>query len=146
MPRPESKPRMKIRLLALMPLLVVAAACATSSATGGSPSPSPSESSVGRTNLTVVIEPGFIANPTPRTYHLTCQPPGGTVSDPAAACAALPAAASLLAPHTPCVRPDTGGEDIVGTFQGRSVDVKLGGCDEDRALWQRLVMVLGIPS
>jgi hypothetical protein len=137
---------MSRRLLApAILLLLLGAACATSSATGGAPSPS-GTAPPPKTDLTVIIQPGFIANPTPKTFRIACDPPSGTVPDPARACAALPAAANLFAPHTPCVAPDTGTEEIVGTYRGQQVDIRLAGCDADATIWQGIVRVLGIPT
>lgn len=137
---------MSRRLLAPALLLLLAgAACASSSATGGTPSP-PAASPPPKTDLTVIIQPGFIANPTPKTFRITCDPPRGTVPDPAAACAALPGASALFVPHTPCVVMDTGSEEVVGIYRGRQIDIRFGGCDADAAVWQRIVRVLGLPS
>ena len=118
-------------------------ACAGSSSVGGSPGPASSPPGL-QADLTVILQPGFIANPTPRTYRLTCRPAGGTVPAPADACARLPAASDLFGPRSPCVAPDTGTEEVVGTFRGRPVDLRFGGCDADREAWQRLARVLGI--
>jgi hypothetical protein len=79
-------------------------------------------------------------------YTLRCDPPGGTVTDPAAACARLTAGASLFGPlpaHVACpmIMADAGRATVTGTYFGQRVHESLvdGGCDLSR--WGKLKQV-----
>ncbi len=81
-------------------------------------------------------------------YTLRCDPAGGTVSDPAAACARLLAGASLFGPlpaHVACpaIMVNAGRATLTGTFLGAPVHetIVAGGCDIGR--WAKLKQVLG---
>lgn len=85
--------------------------------------------------------------------ELTCDPPGGTVPDPAGLCSKLAADDAMLSPPAltgtcagaPGIPPDVG---IHGTFQGRSVRIySLRSCDgpAERALVaERWYRALGV--
>lgn len=102
----------------------------------------------GPTALEVELWPAGEGQGASVTATLTCDPPGGDLPDPAAACAALAAEADALGP----VPPDTactelyGGPEqarITGTLDGEPVDASLSranGCEIDR--WERLLPLL----
>jgi hypothetical protein len=126
-------------------LAVVTTACggaATSAGGSGAPSSSPP----GRTDLSIIVTPGFIKGPPVRRYRLTCDPPGGTVPDPAAACSGLESSPELLPQASPCLTPDVGKATVSGVFRGRPVHLRFGMCGTDRAEWARLASVLGVPA
>jgi hypothetical protein len=119
-------------LLAL--LLLVACGGADDAADGGA----------GATALAIAVWPAGEGAGAAVTATLTCDPAGGDLTDPAAACAALEAEADALEP----VPPDTactllyGGPEqarITGTIDGEPVEAVLSrvdGCQIDR--WERL--------
>lgn len=119
-------------LLAL--LLLVACGGADDAADGGA----------GATALAIAVWPAGEGEGAAVTATLTCDPAGGDLPDPAAACAALEAEADALEP----VPPDTactllyGGPEqarITGTIDGEPVEAVLSrvdGCQIDR--WERL--------
>jgi hypothetical protein len=87
----------------------------------------------------------FSGSPTVAAAHytLTCDPAGGTVSDPAAACARLMRGTSLFGPlpvHVACpmIMIDAGSATVTGTYLGRLVHETIvdGGCDISR--WAKL--------
>jgi hypothetical protein len=102
----------------------------------------------GATALAVELWPAGEGQGTAVTATLTCDPAGGDLPDPAAACAALAAEADALEP----VPPDTactelyGGPEqarITGSLDGAPVDASLSrtnGCEIDR--WERLLPLL----
>jgi hypothetical protein len=76
-------------------------------------------------------------------YKLRCDPAGGTVADPAAACAKLMRGISLFGPlpaHVACpmIMANAGRATVTGTYLGRPVHETLvdGGCDLIR--WAKL--------
>jgi hypothetical protein len=80
-------------------------------------------------------------------YTLRCEPPGGTASNPAAACARLLAGTSLFAPQPghmlcPMIMASAGRATVTGTYFGKPVHVTIvdGGCD--LSLWAKLKAVL----
>jgi hypothetical protein len=118
------------------------------SATGG-PSSSPSAASssgpattaTAKTSLVV----SFSGSPTIAAAHytLTCDPAGGTVTDPATACARLLRGTSLFGPlprHVACpmIMVDAGNATVTGRYFGRPVHETIvdGGCDLSR--WAKL--------
>lgn len=102
----------------------------------------------GATALQIELWPAGEGRGAAVTATLTCDPAGGELPDPAAACAALAAEAAALEP----VPPDTactelyGGPEqarITGTLDGAPVDASLSrvnGCEIDR--WERLLPLL----
>jgi hypothetical protein len=87
-----------------------------------------------------------------RELELRCDPPAGTVPDPAGACAALGAVEDPFAPvpaATACTEIYGGPQVIMvrGTWSGRSVDARFSrvdGCEIER--YDRLVGALGIAA
>lgn len=132
--------------LALLGLTLGATACASggSASSGGGGSGSPSPSPAGRTDLRIVVTPGFVKGPPVRQYRLTCHPPGGTVPDPATACDALASSPDLLTQASPCLTPDVGKATVTGVFRGRPVHLRFGMCGTDRGEWATLAAVLGV--
>lgn len=137
-------------LLLLSLAAVVCAACGTSSGPGAAPSASTSPGSPsgtpGGTSLTITVRESPQA--APQTWTLTCDPPGGTHPDPAAACAQL---AALPAPFAPvpkdmaCTQIYGGPQTatVTGTYRGRPVNAVFGrtdGCQISR--WDRHADVL----
>ncbi len=82
----------------------------------------------------------------PAHFTLRCEPAGGTVRDPAAACAKLLAGTDIFAPkpaHVMCpmILADAGRAYVTGTYLGRTVHESIvdGGCDLSR--WAKLRQV-----
>jgi Subtilisin inhibitor-like len=147
----SSPTRRGLALAALFAMLaLVASACAgasgsgSRSGSGSGGSGSASSSPPGRTDLRIVVTPGFVKGPPVRQYRLTCDPPGGTVPDPAAACDALASSPELLTQSSPCLTPDVGKATVSGVFRGRPVHLRFGMCGTDRGQWARLASVLGV--
>jgi Subtilisin inhibitor-like len=125
---------MHARIAALLALTALAAGCGGGSGASSSPGP---------TRLVITVFPGFVANAHVTRYTLTCRPAGGSVTDPAAACAALEAAPSLLRSPAGCTVAiaDAGSERVTGTLDGRPVRLTLpGGCRR----WTALRAALGL--
>lgn len=86
------------------------------------------------------------------TWTLSCDPPGGTHPDPAAACAAIDAAIAPFAPVPPdmmCTQQYGGPETatITGTWRGHPVDASYTGTDGcEIARWGKLAVVFGAGS
>jgi hypothetical protein len=87
-------------------------------------------------------------NVVPYSRTLRCDPDGGTVPDPAAACAQLFADPSLLEPQPvghvvacPMILASSGRAVVDGTYLGRHVDETIvdGGCDLQR--WAELLRI-----
>lgn len=95
--------------------------------------------------LEIVIRPGLIANAQLHRYRLTCQPAGGNLPDPAAACAALARRPRLLDPLPNCskVIPDTGSKMVTGSFAGRHVVLTFA-CPRGGVRWGKLALALGL--
>ena len=117
-------------------LLLAAAACGTGAGgTGGTSA----------LTVTVVDAPGAA----PRTWTLTCDPPGGDHPRPAEACAAIDAAPDPFAPVPPdraCTMIYGGPQTatVTGTWRGQRVDAsyrRTDGCEIAR--WEALSAVLG---
>jgi Subtilisin inhibitor-like len=127
-------------------------ACVTT-ACGWAAYPLASQSAVaGRTRLTIELHPNGLGR-TPVVRHtLRCQPAGGTLPHPAAACAALlrlahpfasvpggvACATIVLGPQVALVR---------GTLRGTPVATRLSrqdSCQNER--WTRVARALGLPS
>ena len=95
-------------------------------------------SSDARTDLTVVVRSAPGAHP--RSYELTCDPPGGDHPDPEAACRLLDGMAHPFAPlrtDRACTEIYGGPQTarVTGTYRGRSVDAEFkrtDGCEISR--------------
>lgn len=107
-----------------------------------SPQPPAPGAAAGETDLTVVVDDGSGAT---KTWRLTCDPPGGTHPDPAAACEALAARGETALPPVPpdrmCTQQYGGPEtaQVTGTWRGRTVSArfaKTNGCEIGR--WNAL--------
>lgn len=125
---------MHARVAAFLALTALAAGCGGGSGASSSPGP---------TRLVITVYPGFVANVHTTRYTLTCRPAGGSVADPAAACAALEAAPSLLRSPSGCsvAIADAGSERVTGTLDGRPVHLVFpGGCRR----WPALRAALGL--
>jgi hypothetical protein len=158
--RSTTHPRQALRALVLAVALGGAAACGgdvttttspgagggagtPSGATAATPTPGATATAgtAGPARLQVVVDTGAGA---PTTWQLTCEPPGGTHPDPAAACAALAAGAGALEPPAKdqqCTQLYGGPQTAVvtGTWQGRAVRADLSredGCQVAR--WRAL--------
>lgn len=134
--------------LALASLVLVG--CAQQQSPGATPTttPHPSASPSGGTSLTITVREAPTA--APQSWTLTCNPPGGTHPDPAAACAQL---AALPAPFAPtpkgmaCTQIYGGPQTatVTGTYRGQPVDARFSrtdGCEISR--WDRVSAVLVI--
>ncbi len=98
-------------------------------------------------SLTATLYPANNGAP-PAQFTLRCDPTGGTVADPAAACAQLLADPGVLAPpsgHLVCPMILASGSRVVvyGTYLGKQVNetIRDGGCDLSR--WVVLRQVFG---
>ncbi len=87
-------------------------------------------------------------NGMPYSLTLSCDPDGGTVADPATACAQLFADPGLLEPQPvghvtacPMILASSGRAIVDGTYLGRRVDETIvdGGCDLQR--WAELTQI-----
>jgi hypothetical protein len=90
----------------------------------------------------------FSGSPTTAAAHYTlrCDPAGGTVTDPAAACAKLMSGTSLFGPlpaHVACpmIMANAGRATVTGSYLGHPVHETVvdGGCDLSR--WAKLRQV-----
>ena len=140
---------MRLRLLIGIgvALLAVAACAAPEAGPGAQPSatpssPGPSSPASSGTDLTIVVAD---AGGTQTTWRLTCDPPGGTHPDPAAACRALAEhGAQALAPvpkDRVCAQVYGGPEtaSITGTWRGAPVTSRLSRTNScESARWQAL--------
>jgi hypothetical protein len=97
-------------------------------------------------SLDVTIHPAD--NAMPYSLTLRCDPDGGTVPDPATACAELLADPALLEPQPvghviacPMILASSGLAVVDGTYLGRQVDETImdGGCDLHR--WAELMQI-----
>ena len=125
----------------------------TPTPTNSTPTSSPDESpSTGETALTVIVDDGPGAEP--RMWELTCDPPGGTHPDAAAACGAIIAADEAGEPFAAlpadaiCTDIYGGPQEaaIKGTWRGIEVSAKFSrenGCEIAR--WDKLLAVFQTP-
>ena len=126
--------------------------CVSASGSGACTSPAPA-SAAPQVSLDVTI---YAANypmnkTTPAHYTLYCEPAGGTVPDPAAACTQLLADTDLFAPKPvgvvcPMIIANSARFAISGTYLGRPVDEVIadGGCDLQR--WNELRQIFPTPA
>jgi len=115
-------------------------------ASGSAGSTSASTTSAAKVSLQVTFAASASAPAT--SYTLRCEPAGGTVRSPAAACARLLTGASLFAPKPahmlcPMIMGSAGRATVTGTYLGKTVRETIfeGGCDLAR--WARLKRVFG---
>ncbi|HTX82512.1 MAG TPA: SSI family serine proteinase inhibitor [Streptosporangiaceae bacterium] len=114
-------------------------AAAPSSGGGGTQS-STSSHATSAAKISLSVSVSGSASIAPEHYTLRCEPAGGTVSDPAAACAKLmKRGASLFGPMPaqiacPMIMASAGRITVTGTYLGRPVHelVVDGGCDLSR--------------
>jgi hypothetical protein len=137
---------------------LLAAACGTTAApgsaapgNGGSSSSSPAATSSAPATTAaakISLDVSFSGSPTTPAAHYTlrCDPAGGTVTNPAAACARLMSGTSLFGPlpaHVACpmIMANAGRATVTGSYLGRTVHETIvdGGCDLDR--WAKLRQV-----
>ena len=132
-----------MRLLALPFALIVVALLA---ACGGEiDQASPAQ---GETRLIIELWPSGQDTGTASRAELTCDPPGGDLADPVAACQALQnqrEALEVLPADAVCTQIYGGPETavITGTLDGEAIEVRLSranGCEIDR--WEQLRPVL----
>jgi hypothetical protein len=137
-----------VRCAALLASGLLAAACGTA--------PAPSANSGGSTTAStaaaarISLDVDFSGSPTtrPAHYSLRCEPAGGSVANPAAACAKLLRDSAIFGPlpaHMLCpmVMASAGRATVTGTYLGRHVHESIvdGGCDLAR--WAKLRQVFG---
>jgi hypothetical protein len=128
----------RVLLVVLLPVLLLAAC------SGGRDEVTAEPAAGTELAVEVVAEPGA----EPRSWTLTCEPPGGDHPDPDAACAALTRSPDALAPlpaDVVCTEVYGGPQTAVvrGTSQGREVALELSrtdGCRTDQ--WDRLGALL----
>jgi hypothetical protein len=118
------------------------AAAPSSAAAGTHSSPAGTSSTAATSAAKISLSVSFSgsAGIAPEHYTLRCEPAGGTVSDPAAACAALmKRGASLFGPlpvqvACPMIMASARRATVTGTYLGRPVheDLTDGGCDLSR--------------
>ncbi len=115
-----------------------------SAASGATGSSTASTTSAAKVSLAVTF--AAAANSPATRYTLRCEPAGGTVHDPAAACARLLTGASLFAPRPghimcPMIMESAARATVSGTYLGKKVHVSIvdGGCDLSR--WAKLKAV-----
>jgi hypothetical protein len=113
----------------------------------------PAGAAVGETSLRATVWPKGNETAGKVVRTLRCDPPGGSVPRPAAACAAIAAAGRAafrpVPPDTACTQIYGGPADalVTGVLDGRRVWVRFdreNGCEIAR--WQRLVLLLGAAS
>jgi hypothetical protein len=142
-----------VRCATVLAAGLLAAACGSTAAPGTG---APDAGSGGSTAATpaasarISLDVDFAGSPTTRPEHyiLRCEPAGGSVADPAAACAKLLKDADIFGPlpaHVLCpmIMADAGRATVTGTYFGRHVHESLvdGGCDLAR--WAKLRQVFG---
>jgi len=149
--------RLASRCAAAGACALLVAACGSAAAPGsgsaGSGSSSPAAGSSGTATTAtakISLDVNFSGSPTTAAAHYTlrCDPAGGTVTDPAAACARLVRGTSLFGPlpaHVECpmIMANAGRATVTGSYLGRPVHETLvdGGCDLSR--WAKLKQVFG---
>jgi len=119
------------------------AACGSATApssSGGGTHSSTSSGTTSAAKISLSVSFSGSAGIAPEHYTLRCEPAGGTVSDPAAACAQLTKhGASLFGPMPaqiacPMIMASARRVTVTGTYLGRPVHENLvdGGCDLSR--------------
>lgn len=120
--------------------------------TSPKPPSSTTKPPAGDTSLTIIVIDG--PNQQPRTWELSCDPPGGTHPDPAAACGAIIAGVEKGDPFAPvpegtfCTEIYGGPQEasIKGTWRGERISAKFSrhnGCEIAR--WDTLLAVFQGP-
>jgi hypothetical protein len=147
--------RLASRCVAAGACALLVAACGSAAAPGsgaagsGSSSPAAGSSKTATTaTAKISLDVNFSGSPTTAAAHYTlrCEPAGGTVTDPAAACAKLMKGTSLFGPlpaHVECpmIMANAGRATVTGSYLGSPVHETLvdGGCDLSR--WAKLKQV-----
>jgi Subtilisin inhibitor-like len=137
-----------VRCTTVLAIGLLAAACGGTGApratSGGSPAATPAAAA------RISLDVDFAGSPTTRPEHYTlrCEPAGGSVARPAAACAKLLKDAGIFGPlpaHVPCpmIMASAGRATVTGIYLGRHVHESIvdGGCDLAR--WAKLRQVFG---
>ena len=143
--------------LAAAACAVVVTACGTAAAPGPAAARSGGATQVAaaKVSLDVTIYPATYpatSSTAPQVHYvLRCEPAGGTVPDPAVACARLLAGQDLFAPqptHVMCPMILAGAAHAViyGSYLGRPVTETIadGGCDLTR--WAKVTQVFPLPT
>ncbi len=125
---------------------IALAGCGSEASTGPVTSASPSAPAAPTTSLTITASAS--ADAQSETWTLTCDPPGGTHPDPAAACPALAAATAPFAPidrNQVCTEIYGGPQTatVTGTVAGEPVNAsfsRINGCEIAR--WDAISAVL----
>ncbi|WP_103940231.1 SSI family serine proteinase inhibitor [Thermomonospora echinospora] len=128
--------------------VIALAGCGSEDNGGGSPSGTLSPAA--QTRLTVEVRPS--PQGTPKTWTLTCDPPGGTHPRAAAACQALAKAKDPFkpVPKDAICTEIYGGDQVAtvtGTWRGTPVNARftrLNGCEIDR--WEKVAPLFGDPA
>jgi hypothetical protein len=153
---PSYSGRLLSRCAAAGACALLVAACGSAAApdgrAAGASSSSPAAASSGpATTATakISLDVDFSGSPTTAAhYTLRCDPSGGTVTDPAAACARLMRGTSLFGPlparvECPMIMANAGRATVTGSYLGHPVHETVvdGGCDLSR--WAKLKQVFG---
>ena len=128
----------------LLAALIAAALLVTGCGGDSEPGPGPPGAAAG-TKLTITIYPQGRGDPVFAKWELLCDPDGGSLPDPEAACDALasvdPKIFEPLPADTVCTQQFGGPEaaDVEGTLDGRPIQAQFArfdGCQIDR--WEQL--------
>jgi hypothetical protein len=120
----------------------------SSSSATPSPSPSPSASDLAAAKVDLTVTFVGKGDTGLGSWTLRCDPPGGTLHDPAAACATITASPHLLFPIPvraicPMIMVDAATANVTGTYFGKKVHEQIvdGGCDIAR--WNEIKKIFG---
>jgi hypothetical protein len=136
------------RCAALLAAGLLAAACGTARAPSAGTSGSTTAGTAAAARISLDVD--FSGSPTtaPAHYSLRCEPAGGSLANPAAACAKLLKDSAIFGPlpaHMLCpmVMASAGRATVTGIYLGRHVHESIvdGGCDLAR--WAKLKQVFG---
>jgi len=138
-----------MRCAAVLASGLLAAACGSTAApNAGSTASATAGTAAAAAKISLDVD--FAGSPTTRPAHyvLRCEPAGGNVANPAAACAKLMKDADIFGPlpaHILCpmIMASAGRATVTGIYLGRHVDESItdGGCDLAR--WAKLRQVFG---
>jgi hypothetical protein len=134
-------------LAAVAMVLTFAAACGSEHAAAGGTTSSAASTPPPSVSLTIEVRPG--AHAPAQHWTLTCDPAGGTLANPAAACAALTRVSDPFAPvkqgmMCPMIYAGPQTATIQGTWHGKHVNAtfsRVDGCQTER--WSRIAPVFG---
>jgi hypothetical protein len=146
--------KIAVRCAALLAAGLLAAACGTarapSAGSGGSATAGTAGTAGTAAAARISLDVDFSGSPTtpPAHYSLRCEPAGGSLANPAAACAKLLKDSAIFGPlpaHMLCpmVMASAGRATVTGIYLGRRVHESIidGGCDLAR--WAKLRQVFG---